>query len=105
MKNLNKVVAIILMAVFFNTVSAEPINASNGFLQSTKNYTNGQQNGQQTTWHKNGTKASAGNYKNGLPDGSHTTWYDDGRIKSEINYKNGKQHGPETRWYRAKFHR
>ncbi len=107
MKHFNKVMAIMIMAVFSNTVSAAQVNTYHGgdnrLLESTTNYKEGRQYGLQTKWHKNGTKASTGNYNNGFPDGIQTSWYDDGTIKSVINYnKNGDKHGLETRWYRVK---
>ncbi len=64
MKHFNKVMAIMIMAVFSNTVSAAQVNAYHGgdnrLLESTTNYTNGKLDGPQTTWREHGAMESHG---------------------------------------------
>ncbi len=68
--------------------------------ESEKNYVNGQQEGLQMTWHRNGQKESEYNYANGKRKGLQTEWYENGQKESEKNYFNGQQEGLQMTWHR-----
>ena len=71
-----------------------------GQLKSVENKNeDGEWDGLQTKWDKNGQKTSEGNYNDGEKDGLQTWWYENGQKRWEDTYKDGKQDGLWTMWW------
>ncbi len=102
MKHFNKLITIILMTVFFNTVSAEVRTVNHLQYKDGIHYeinTEKPFTGKLLKKYKNGRKRTEGNYKNGMRQGLATWWHDNGKKEAERNWKDDKQHGVFTLWY------
>ncbi len=103
MKNFNKVIATILVMVFFNTASADSdssrLDSRLHKQASESNYHDGELHGVYSEWYKNGKKKSEINYKNGKKHGLETKFYITGKKKSEVSYNEGKKQGKEKLWH------
>ncbi|ONF93040.1 LIC20035 family adhesin [Leptospira santarosai] len=73
---------------------AEP--GQNGAKKKVSNYSNGQKQGAETSYHKDGsTVQSEGSYKDDLKTGIWKTYYDNGTIQTEGGYKPKLEPGTE----------
>ncbi|EMN11446.1 MORN repeat protein [Leptospira borgpetersenii str. Brem 307] len=73
---------------------AEP--GQNGAKKKISNYSNGQKQGAETSYHKDGsTVQSEGSYKDDLKTGTWKTYYDNGAIQMEGGYKPKLEPGTE----------
>jgi antitoxin component YwqK of YwqJK toxin-antitoxin module len=81
----------------------------NRFLFDVKNYyfqdedlgtifINGEREGLQFGWFKNGNKWFETSWKNGKQDGPEIIWRKNGNMKYEVTWKDGKQNGSVTEW-------
>ena len=69
------------------------LHYSDGMIESTTEYTNGDRNGNFSVFNEMGTKLSEMILKNGVVEGQSQTWGENGRIQSETTYRGGKKHG------------
>ena len=66
---------------------------NNGAKNFVFNFKNGEYNGTNRLWAKNGQIIEEFNYVDGLEKGSQKVWYLNGRIKSNYIIKNNRRYG------------
>ena len=59
----------------------------------------GEQDGPERSWYKNGQLKCLKNYSNGKLDGVLKEWYENGQLQLERSYKNGRAVDKLTRWF------
>lgn len=69
-----------------------------GVINSSTPYLNGEINGEQKAWFRNGKLASTTRYVNGKEHGIHRTFDIDGTLAWQLKYRNGELFDGEESW-------